>query len=209
MLEQTAYDVLKKKIIYGEYLPGQVLSEIALSDELGMSRTPTRSALNKLCNEGFITQKKGHFSTVRSITPKDIHNFLEFGLIIEQYALTKIYENIDEFDFSIIENANNIQLKAIEDNNKEDYYKGDHEYHMAFINYLNNEEVTKSVENIWDKVNMVTHANSNKWNVSSRIEAIKAHQEICRLLKSRAPLETIVEKVRKATNEAKKRLLLM
>ncbi|MEG0091926.1 MAG: GntR family transcriptional regulator, partial [Oscillospiraceae bacterium] len=168
MLEQEAYILIKDKIIKGIYPAGSVLSEIAVSEELGMSRTPMRSAINKLCSEGFITQKKGHFSTVRTITPKDIHNFFEYCLIVEEYAIRKMYENKESSALDLIKQANEKQRLALENHNIDEYYIADHEYHMAFINYLNNEEITTSIENMWEKISMITHAGHQNFKKEER-----------------------------------------
>lgn len=42
------YNVLKNRILFLEYKPGQVLNEKLLAEEFGVSRTPLRSVLNRL-----------------------------------------------------------------------------------------------------------------------------------------------------------------
>lgn len=49
-----AVKTLRRKILSGELPPGQRLREIALSEELGMSRTPIREAFQTLSAEGLV-----------------------------------------------------------------------------------------------------------------------------------------------------------
>jgi DNA-binding GntR family transcriptional regulator len=49
-----AVKVLRRRILSGELPPGQRLREIALSEELGMSRTPIREAFHTLSAEGLV-----------------------------------------------------------------------------------------------------------------------------------------------------------
>lgn len=49
-----AYDVLKKQILSGKYSPGEEISEKIIQEELNISRTPIREALQTLQKEGFI-----------------------------------------------------------------------------------------------------------------------------------------------------------
>ena len=49
-----AVKTLRRKILSGELPPGQRLREIALSEELGMSRTPIREAFQTLAAEGLV-----------------------------------------------------------------------------------------------------------------------------------------------------------
>lgn len=54
MLKDKAYAIIKDKIINCEYLPGEVLSESRLLEEIKSSRTPIREALNKLEQEKLV-----------------------------------------------------------------------------------------------------------------------------------------------------------
>ena len=49
-----AYAMLRRAIVVGRYRPGDRLTEIALTVELGMSRTPVREAIRRLQAEGLI-----------------------------------------------------------------------------------------------------------------------------------------------------------
>ena len=50
-----AYETLRLVIVSGQLSPGSRASERVLADRLGLSRTPVRSALHRLEQEGFIT----------------------------------------------------------------------------------------------------------------------------------------------------------
>ena len=53
-LTDKAYSALEEMIVTLRLKPGEVLSEIALSQELGIGRTPIREALQRLAREGLI-----------------------------------------------------------------------------------------------------------------------------------------------------------
>ncbi|MDQ3675059.1 MAG: GntR family transcriptional regulator [Gemmatimonadota bacterium] len=50
-----AYDQLRELIVRGRLAPGTRVVESELADRLGLSRTPTRSALHRLHQEGYVT----------------------------------------------------------------------------------------------------------------------------------------------------------
>lgn len=54
-LADTAYRMLERKIILLELVPGSMLSELALSKQLGIGRTPIREAIKQLEREGLVT----------------------------------------------------------------------------------------------------------------------------------------------------------
>ena len=54
-LHQEAADMLRKIILSGELAPGERLREVAISERLGMSRTPVREAFRTLAAEDLVS----------------------------------------------------------------------------------------------------------------------------------------------------------
>ena len=51
-LRDVAYDDLKERLIRGAFAPGTKLTVRGVADELGVSSTPAREAINRLTQEG-------------------------------------------------------------------------------------------------------------------------------------------------------------
>ncbi|MBR3404090.1 MAG: GntR family transcriptional regulator [Firmicutes bacterium] len=86
-LADTAYDLIRNKILKAEYLPGSTISEEKLVADLGFSRTPIRSALVRLEQEHLIKtiSKKGIY--IEDISYEHIHDIYECRLLMEPYAI--------------------------------------------------------------------------------------------------------------------------
>ena len=79
------FDNLERDILSGKYERGDVLTEMRLSDELGVSRTPIREALRRLEQEHMIEiGPKG--ATVIGISEDDIDVIYEMRSRIEGLA---------------------------------------------------------------------------------------------------------------------------
>jgi DNA-binding GntR family transcriptional regulator len=70
-LEMRASDELRAAIIAGRYAPGSRLTEVQLSEYLGISRGTVRSALLKLLTEGLVAQRPYAAWEVIGLTPQD------------------------------------------------------------------------------------------------------------------------------------------
>lgn len=92
-LSDTAYDELLFRIISCQYPPGSLLSEEKLVAELGISRTPIRSALIRLQQEHLvqIISKKGIL--VSEIAPEGIRDLFNLRDLIEPYAIREFGGN--------------------------------------------------------------------------------------------------------------------
>ena len=82
-----AYDTIKERILRCQYAPNTYITEEKLVEELNISRTPIRTALDALSKEHIvkIIPKKGIYIT--DITPDQVRDVYEFRILIEPYAL--------------------------------------------------------------------------------------------------------------------------
>ena len=54
LLGKQVYELLWQRIVSHQLRPGDKLSDLRLSEELGVSRTPVREALHRLAQEGIV-----------------------------------------------------------------------------------------------------------------------------------------------------------
>lgn len=76
-----AYEYIRDQILNGNYNPNSKLTEEKLAEEIGISRTPIRSAVMKLEQEGLIKNKR-----VFSPTEKDIRDIFQVRILLEGFS---------------------------------------------------------------------------------------------------------------------------
>jgi DNA-binding GntR family transcriptional regulator len=82
-LVEQVYRSLKDAIITGRIAPGAWLYETALTQALGVSRTPLREAFNRLKSDGLIRVIPHRGAFVVELEDRDIDNLLEAREVIE------------------------------------------------------------------------------------------------------------------------------
>jgi DNA-binding GntR family transcriptional regulator len=65
----NVYDRLRESIVAGALAPGTRIIETSLAERLGTSRTPIRSALQRLLQEGYVVANPGGSRTQLSVAP--------------------------------------------------------------------------------------------------------------------------------------------
>ena len=93
-LADQIFERLENDILSGVYPKGTVLTELALCEELGVSRTPVREVLKRLEQE-HIVEDCGRGMLVLSITPKDAEIIYEIREKIEGMAAAACAREID------------------------------------------------------------------------------------------------------------------
>lgn len=88
--KEHAYEEIKQAIIAHEILEGSLLSERALSEQLGISRTPLREAIHRLEVEGWVTSLPRRGVAVATIHAQDIHDVMQIRKVNEQLVIELI-----------------------------------------------------------------------------------------------------------------------
>ena len=84
-LTDQVFEKLENDIIQGVYPRGEILTELKLVDQLGVSRTPIRDALRRLEQERLI-EDTGKGSRVVGITEEDLEDIMNIRQRIEGLA---------------------------------------------------------------------------------------------------------------------------
>lgn len=85
-LTKRAVYELRQRIIHGGLPGGTRLYEVALSEELQISRTPVREAMSRLAEEGLLERAPGGGFQVRGFTLSDVTDSIELRGVLEGTA---------------------------------------------------------------------------------------------------------------------------
>jgi GntR family transcriptional regulator, vanillate catabolism transcriptional regulator len=87
---------LRELLLKGEYSCGERLSELALVERLGVSRTPIRLALDRLAHEGLLEPSPSGGFVVREFTIADIWDAIEMRGVMEGTAARLAAERLTD-----------------------------------------------------------------------------------------------------------------
>lgn len=92
----NVYNAIEEKIISGEYKSGEQITEMRLSSELGVSRTPVREALAMLEKDGLIELIPNKGAVVRGISESDLVDIYAIRERLEGLCALLCAERIDD-----------------------------------------------------------------------------------------------------------------
>ena len=105
-LRDVAFRKLRQAILRGELQPGQRLMEIALAEQLGVSRTPVREAIRMLEQDGLAVMIPRRGAVVSKISGKNLRDVLEVRRALEELAVDLACTRMVEEDFQKLKEAN-------------------------------------------------------------------------------------------------------
>ncbi|MCW3008156.1 MAG: GntR family transcriptional regulator [Solirubrobacterales bacterium] len=89
---RRVYEHVKAQLLDGTYRDGQLLSEGAIADAVGVSRTPVREAFLSLESEGLLELYPKRGALVVPMTGADVADLFDTRLLIESQCLRRALE---------------------------------------------------------------------------------------------------------------------
>lgn len=95
-LTELVTETLRELIISGELELSEHLSEARIANDLNVSRTPVREAINRLEMEGLLTVEPQRGTFVFSLEPDELAKLCDARVCLETAALTEAIQNNPE-----------------------------------------------------------------------------------------------------------------
>lgn len=116
-LRDSVYNSLKKAIMTGVLQPDERLMEIPIANQLGVSRTPVREAIQRLEKELLVISSPRCGAKVAGITYKAVKDALDVRIGVETMVVRAVVDNITADQLIELKNINNEIRATIEEGN--------------------------------------------------------------------------------------------
>ncbi len=127
----AAYRGIRRAIISGDLRSGEKVSESALAERLGVSRTPVREALNRLRNEGLIVLERYRKGYVANFTADDLREIFRLRATLEGEAARGAALRIGDEDLA--------RMEALQDEMERSYEAVGYDESVETFDRLNRE----------------------------------------------------------------------
>lgn len=128
---KEVYTRLREMILNFEIYPGSRVTETELADYFGVSRTPIRSALQRLEVEGYLTvlPKQGCF--IRNLDIEDLRKYYQVRMSLEQLSLQLACTFMSDTDLGELAEAWDPGRQAERSDDPEEMEARDEAFHLA------------------------------------------------------------------------------
>ena len=145
-LTDKAYEHVRASILRGELPVGTVIAEARLADELGISKTPMRQALQLLRTEGLLEVGPRRQLVVRGFSAGHRNEVLRIREALEEIAVETAcrvitLEQIDELQLTLLR-----QKRAVDAHNEDDFLVLDEQFHILIARSANLPIVARLLE---------------------------------------------------------------
>nr|WP_281398128.1 GntR family transcriptional regulator [Ruficoccus amylovorans] len=135
---------------------GDRVSEEAIAQQIGISRTPVREALHIFCEMGVFRRLARFGTVVRIPEAREIEELFEIRVALEGYAVAEAIKYISPQEIARLEETCNRmreldtellknQSKRLSPENISTLYMADHDFHLGIIRATGNRMLLKNV----------------------------------------------------------------
>ena len=136
-LASAIAEQLKEEITYGKLAPGSKLRLDDLRAHFGVSLSPLREALSRLCAEGYVAAEGQRGYTVAPVSPANLNEVTKLRCEFESFALREsIRLGDDEWEGEVIaalHRLNKIERTTIENGQKSTWEAAHSAFHRKLI----------------------------------------------------------------------------
>jgi DNA-binding GntR family transcriptional regulator len=181
LLSQKVYRVLKDSIIKGFLEPGTKLLENKIAEEMQVSRTPVREAMQKLVAEGFVKTAPNQTMVVTEVSPEDVKEVLQIRGVLEGLAARITAKKINRQEIDELENVVTKMSLHVSRENLSSYCKVDDEFHNLILNICGNKWIIQIRDNLGS---FIYRFRIKSLSVPGRLKhSLEEHQAIMESLK--------------------------
>ena len=151
-ITDTVYNSIKAAIIQHDLLPGSHLSVPALAEQLGVSRSPIREAVQKLISEGLAYEKPRKGAYVTEFNTKDLLPLFQVRLVLDGLAAKLASKAMSKTLDSKLELIISKHRNAIDDKDPDKYTNADIQLHTTILEASDNNPLQELARQVYDKI---------------------------------------------------------
>ena len=172
LLKNQAYEGIKERIINLTLRPNEQLVEQRLAQQLGISKSPIREAIQRLEREGLVYSLPFRGGFVAAVSEQDIREIFQLREALERFCIKNACLIFSGDDLKRIEKIISKADKALHQGEIKGAYLIDIQLHDFLIKSSKNEKIIQTYVNLRDHLNRY-------WNIASLISGrvAKSHQE--------------------------------
>lgn len=161
-LSDHTYNVLKEAIIRLEIKPGSALVVEEVSEQLGVSRTPIRTALNKLMSDGLVETIPGKGTYVTRLSEQHVNDVMDIRTLLECYSIRKAAEKRSDDDLEMLRDIvmkQDIVVQTYQHKN-DHFLDSDYDFHLAIAEISQNPFLVNQLKILMDNFRRYLNAST-------------------------------------------------
>ncbi|RYG72981.1 GntR family transcriptional regulator [bacterium] len=155
-LREKAYTIIQRKLLKGEILAGDLVSELSLSDDMGIGRTPVREAIIQMEREGLFDKVRRVGTLVKFPNQDELRELYTVREALESHAAATaaivlsaknlaLMNQLNQELVELVEESRARKLEVLDEALLRRYFDIDIALHAVIVGSVNSEKTSRIV----------------------------------------------------------------
>jgi len=174
----TAYEKIRRFILFGEAYPGMQLTEEGLCEISGVSRTPVRDAVQRLENEMLLVRSASKRLSVADWSDDEIDEMFALRGMLECHAAERAAQRMDGDGLDRLHEVNDGLTRAVQLTTPDikTFLEANRQFHDLILEYAQSPRLSKLLPALVEQP--VVRRTANQYSKDDLIQSAKDHDEL-------------------------------
>ncbi len=173
---------LRNDIINWNYEENEMITEAEVSQKFGVSKTPSREALNYLCMEGFLEKIPNKGYLVKGISVTELQSLFQYRGVLEKASAEMAIQYATDEEMKLLEELAKEQIASIEGSSYQRYSEMNMQFHMSVAYLSRNSYLISALEGALNKLRRVL---VKDWRSAGAKSLMEQHLKLVAALSAR------------------------
>jgi len=184
-LRKQIADRIRNAIIEGQLKPNDHITESALTEQLGVSRTPLREAFVLLEREGLLRIERHKGCFVRAFKAQDVQEIFSMRITLENFAAELIVDKLNEVDFARLSSLITAHQHSIAQADFRVLRQSDMAFHRHFVEQSKHHLLIQNWTSIVAQIAALLYLRAEHFPHYQETLAVEDHQAILQAYQKR------------------------
>ena len=151
-LWQRVYDHLRAEILAGRLEPGTELAEVALAEQLGVSRGPLREAIGRLATEGLVTVRPRRGAVVTPLSKEEFLELYQVREALERMAVKLAVPLLQPDDIAALQALIDEMAARADRNDVAAFFEANAAFHARLVDASGNKRLRDLYRQLLDQL---------------------------------------------------------
>jgi DNA-binding GntR family transcriptional regulator len=184
VLTNTVRASLREAILKGHFEFGERIDQDKIAQELEVSRTPIREALQSLEQEGLVQIRPHYGAFIPIVTPDDVREVYEVRALLESEVVRRVTLLVPEDLLDALDRLQADSQSGLDSGDIAKSFDSDVRFHQTFVDLVDNRLIKDVLDGLTNRISMVRRLAQSKPGVHLP-ESVSEHRAIIRAIRRR------------------------